>query len=58
MHNGVFTTLTEVIQFYSSGLTGGATPEVNNTAEVQYIFGLTPGQEVALEAFLGTLSDQ
>jgi len=58
MHNGVFTTLAEVIQFYSSGLTGGATPEVNNTAEVQYTFDLTPGQQVALEAFLRTLSDQ
>ena len=58
MHNGVFTTLAEVIQFYSTGITGGVLPEVNSTAEVQYTFGLTPNQEVALEAFLRTLSDQ
>lgn len=59
MHNGVFATLSDVIDFYNSDL--AASPEVNaNLADGGQYFGsgLDAGQKADLEAFLNTFSDQ
>ncbi|PHS18629.1 MAG: hypothetical protein COA86_08050 [Kangiella sp.] len=59
MHNGVFLTLREVIDFYNADLANN--PEVNENLDSggQYLFGgLTETDKNDLEAFLNTLSDQ
>lgn len=58
MHNAVFTTLREDIDFYNDNL-GGVIPEVNaNLIDIgQYIgFGLAESEKDDLDAFLNTLS--
>ncbi len=56
MHNGVFATLEEVVDFYNTD--DPPAPEVDNdiTADVGFL-DLTPDEEAALVAFLKTLTD-
>lgn len=60
MHNGVFTTLEEVVHFYNTrDVEDWPEPEVPmnvNTDELGDL-GLTPDEEAAIVAFLRTLSD-
>lgn len=60
MHNGVFTTLEEVVNFYNTRDTGDwAAPEVPVNVNMSELgnLGLTPEDEAAIVAFLKTLSD-
>ncbi|MFT5657443.1 MAG: cytochrome c peroxidase [Gammaproteobacteria bacterium] len=60
MHNGVFTTLTEVVNFYNRRDVDGIVPEVNQNIDNAGNIGnlnLTPGEVQDLVAFLQTLSD-
>lgn len=61
MHNGVFTTLTEVVNFYNRRDVDGITPEVNQNIDNGGNIGnlnLTAGEVQDLVAFMQTLSDQ
>jgi cytochrome c peroxidase len=60
MHNGVFTTLTEVVNFYNRRDVDGVTPEVNQNINNVGDIGdleLTTGEVQDLVAFMQTLSD-
>lgn len=61
MHNGVLKSLEEVVHFYNTRDTDPkwATPEVLANLEVDDLgnLGLTPSEELAIVAFLRTLSD-
>ncbi len=61
MHNGVFQTLEEVVDFYNTRDIDPkwAPPEVADNLEVEQMgnLGLTPDEEADLVAFLKTLSD-
>lgn len=56
MHNGVFSTLEEVVDFYNDNIR--PTPEVDNdiTPDVGML-DLTPGEKAALVAFMNMLTD-
>ena len=60
MHNGVFNTLTEVVNFYNRRDVDGTTPEVNQNVDNGGNIGnlnLTPAEVQDLVAFMQTLSD-
>ncbi|HTL09061.1 MAG TPA: cytochrome c peroxidase [Chitinophagaceae bacterium] len=57
MHNGVFSTLTEVINFYDQGGGQGIGLHVPNQTLPAEKLQLTPKEKQALEAFLHTLTD-
>jgi cytochrome c peroxidase len=60
MHNGVFDTLAEVIDFYNRRDLDGVVPEVNQNVNNGGNFGnliLTPAEVSDLIAFLETLTD-
>lgn len=60
MHNGIFNTLSEVVNFYNRRDLDGVVPEVsenvNNVLDIGGL-GLTNGEIQDLIAFLNTLSD-
>jgi cytochrome c peroxidase len=57
MHNGMFTTLEQVVDFYNNAL--AVVPNaVNLDASLQQPLGLTPQEKADLVAFLKTLSDK
>jgi cytochrome c peroxidase len=67
MHNGVFSSLEEVVHFYNTrdvpgagwnGVPWGA-PEYSPTMDTEALgnLGLTPAQEAAVVAFMRTLDD-
>lgn len=60
-HNGVFTTLQQVVHFYNTRDTDPTWPAPEVTENVNHDelgnLGLTPGEEADLVAFLRTLSD-
>jgi cytochrome c peroxidase len=61
MHNGVFNTLTEVVDFYNRRDVDGVIPEVNQNVDDLNNMGnlnLTTGEVQDLVAFMETLSDQ
>ena len=60
MHNGVFNTLTEVVNFYNRRDVDGIVPEVNQNIDNGGNIGnlnLTPGEVQDLVAFMLTLTD-
>jgi cytochrome c peroxidase len=60
MHNGVFNTLTEVVNFYNRRDVDGITPEVNQNVDNGGNIGnlnLTPAEVQDLVEFMQTLSD-
>ena len=58
MHDGRFANLTEVVEFYNSGIHASTTidPILNKRAPT-YQLNLTNEQKLALIAFLNTLTD-
>jgi cytochrome c peroxidase len=57
MHNGVFQTLEEVIDFYNEGGAQGRNKVLENQTLPADKLGLTPQEKKALVLFLNTLSD-
>lgn len=57
MHNGVFTTLREVIDFYNRGGGAGLGFELDNQTLPPDPLGLTEREKKDLEAFIGALTD-
>ncbi|MEM7350766.1 MAG: parallel beta-helix domain-containing protein [Acidobacteriota bacterium] len=58
MHNGAFTTLAEVIDFYAGGGGVGLRLEVPNIDDKIRLFDLTPAEKNDLIAFLHSLTDE
>ena len=58
MHNGIFNTLEEVIDFYASGGGSGQGNDVLNMDDKIRSFTLTPTERFNLIAFLHTLTDE
>ena len=56
MHNGVFATLEEVVDFYNDDIRPAAEVDANVSADVGML-ELTPGEKAALVAFMKTLTD-
>lgn len=56
MHDGRFSTLEEVVEFYNSQVQD--TPNLDESLRNPVLLGLTPQQEQQLVAFLKTLTDQ
>lgn len=57
MHNGVFTTLEEVVDFYNKGGGIGTGINVENQTLPSDALNLTATEQKALVAFMKTLSD-
>ena len=59
MHDGRFTTIEEVVEFYNSGVVDNPnlSPPLRNPNGTVRRLNLTPGQKAALVAFLKTLTD-
>lgn len=58
MHNGVFDTIDEVLQFYNEGGGAGLGIEIDNQTLPSDKLDLTPSEMEAIKAFLAALTDE
>ena len=57
MHNGVYRTLEQVVDFYDRGGGAGLGLKLPNQTLPAYSLGLTPAERGAIVAFMRTLTD-
>jgi cytochrome c peroxidase len=58
MHNGIFTTLDEVMDFYNNGGGAGSGWSVENQTLARDSLHLTTGEKNAIIAFIGSLDSR